>query len=337
MTTIATTSSMHAVRDYIQKANYTSSSLSSNGGFLNAQQVRAFLRVAINASVMMREGRIEFSDAVGFEVPRIHFNTRILKKGTESTRTTSGNRVAPATGLLSLSTKLFRGEVPVSDEALEDNVEGARHADTLMAGIAERVGLDVEEIAIKSDTSRNSLDSDEEDLGQFDGIIASAQDNFNSAQKLSATSLTPDNILEAMIEALPSKYRQRPLGELRLYVPTQLRDGYWGNLESRNTSLGDVAISQDQSLSLRKRGIPVVEVPSFSGTSTIANSAVDYTDFAILTHPKNIVWGFHRRVRVEKWRDPREGSTMFLPSVRFDVGFADPGYGVLMSGIPASF
>lgn len=330
---------LRAVRDYVRKANYTSSAIDSNGGLLNADQFQQFLRVAINNTVMLREGRIESSKAKAFEVARINFSTRILKSGTENTRTTDSNRVAPATGLLSLTTQLFRGEVPVSDELLEDNIEGPQHADTLMSGIAERVGLDVEILGIQSDTSRNSNDDAavEADLGKFDGIIASAQDNFPSAQKIDATSLTADAILEAMIEALPSKYRQRNWSELRLYVPTQLMDGYWGSLEGRATSLGDVALTGDQHTSLRKRGIPVVEVPSFSGTSTIDGTDIDYSTFAILTHPKNVTWAFHRDIRIEKFRDPREGTTSFLPTVRFDLGFSDPGLGVLASSVPTSF
>lgn len=331
---------MHTVRDWVQKAAHTSSDLQSNGGFLNAEQVREFLRVAINAAPMIRDGRQEFSNAVGFEVPRINFSSRMLHAGSEATRTTPTNRYVPSTGLLSLSTKLFRGELDYTDEALEDNVEGARYADTLMMGAAERVGLDVEEIAIKSDTDRDSNDDSTEkaDLGQFDGIIASAQDNFNSAQKINAASLGgADGILEAMIEALPSKYRQRQWNELRLYVPTALHDAYWNAVETRQTVLGDIHQDQDRHTMLRKRGIPVVEVPSFSGASTVGGNAINYATFAILTHPKNIVWGFHRRVRVERWRDPREGTNMILPTVRFDVGYADPGFGVLASSVPTSF
>jgi hypothetical protein len=43
----------------------------------------------------------------------------------------------------------------------------------------------------------------------------------------------------------------------------------------------------------------------------------------------NLYLGFHRRVRMERWRDPREGATSFLPSVRFDVKIGDPDFGVL--------
>jgi hypothetical protein len=68
----------------------------------------------------------------------------------------------------------------------------------------------------------------------------------------------------------------------------------------------------------------------------VVNTAtVDYGKFAILIHPSNIYVGFHRRVRIERWRDPREMCTYFIPSVRFAVAIADPNAAVLAYNIPA--
>ena len=72
--------------------------------------------------------------------------SRIMRAGTEATRLLDADRVVPTTGLASLSTVLLRGEVPISDEAFEDNIEKDRMADTIMTMVAEAVGRDVEEL-----------------------------------------------------------------------------------------------------------------------------------------------------------------------------------------------
>src|SRR5512139_2761085 len=141
-----------------------------SGGYLSPQQTREFLRQAIEASVLLSDVRIETSINPKFEIPRISLNSRILRPGVQATRVTEGNRQIPAYGLMSLSTVLFKGEVPVSDEYFEDSIERAALADTIMTMIAEAVGRDVEELVIKSDTTRDPAGADvaQTDSAMFD-------------------------------------------------------------------------------------------------------------------------------------------------------------------------
>lgn len=321
------------LQTWLEKAVWTSGDIAS-GGLLSPEQAKAFLRVAIEASVMMREARIETSANPKFEVPRIAFGDRVLRVGAEGVRLDDGDRVKPATGLVTLSTVLFKGEVPVSDELFEDNIERDQVADTIMAMLAEAVGRDIEEIAIKSDTAR--LPTEEKVFDQLDGIIKSIQVGTPSAQKIDMTTYTTyTDAFSRLVEVLPSRYR-RNYAELRLYVPTLHQDGYQKSLAGRGTGLGDQAVVADMVTRLAFRGIPVTGVPMLSGTDTINGAGVDYSKFLILTHPQNIIFGFHRRVRVERWRDPREGATSFLPSVRFDVKIANPEAVAFGYNVPAT-
>lgn len=320
------------LRRWIEKAvTVTSADFQSpGGGYLSPQQVKEFLRVAVDASVLVSELRQESSLSPKFEVPRISLNDRLLRKGTEATRldATTG-RTKPVTGLVTLSTELFKGEVLVSDETFEDQVEGEGYADTLAAMIAEAVGRDVEEIAIKSDTDRTG--GDDETLDQFDGIIKSYQDGLPAGQQLDMTGIdSPLFMFRMMLENLPAKYRRNP-SALRFYVPVIVGDEYHAELANRLTPGGDGWITEDGRLIFR--GIPVVSVPLLTGEDTIDGDPVDYGKFAWLTDPKNTIIGWHRRVRVEKFRDPREGATSFLPTVRFDVKHANPEAAVLASNI----
>lgn len=297
------------------------------GGYLSPQQVKQFLRIAIEESVLLRECRIETNIAPKFEIPRVSFADRILRPGVQATRLTDANRTKPTTGLMSLSTVLLKGEVPISDEAFEDQIEREGFADTLVEMIAQAVGRDLEEIAIKSDTARTPGVADPADDAVFDlldGIVKRATSVFLAGHKLDCTAVTTyDDLFARMIRALPPRYR-RNYGALRFYVPTVVKDGYQEQLSARGTGLGDQATVANMAASLAYRGVPVKDIPLLDGTSTINGLAIDYSKYCFLTNPQNIVCGFQRKVRVEKWRDPREGATSFIPTLRFDVDWADP-------------
>src|SRR4030095_233199 len=94
----------------------------------------------------------------------------------------------PVTALVTMSTVGYSGEVPVCDDVLEDNIELEGLADTLAEMIAEAVGRDVEEIAIKSDTAR--IPAEDATLDQQDGIIKLLQTGLPTGQKIDATAHT---------------------------------------------------------------------------------------------------------------------------------------------------
>jgi len=321
---------------WLEKATWTTPDITApaGGGLLSPQQAREFLRVLIDESILLKESNNQTSLSPKFEVPRISFGNRILRAGVEATRLAPGDRVKPLTGLVTLSTNLFKGEVPVSDEMFEDNIERDALADTIMVMIAEAVGRDIEEFVIKSDSARTSADgADFPVLSQFDGSIKQLQTSLPAAQKIDATSFDSyDQLFRQMVTKLPARYR-RDVTALRLYVPVKHGDGYQGELAARGTPLGDTNVIENLRLKLAFRGIPVVPVPLMTGVSTVAGAEVNYDNFAILTHPLNLYVGWHRRIRVERWRDPREGATSFLPSLRVDAKYADPAFGILAYNI----
>jgi HK97 family phage major capsid protein len=323
---------------WLEKATWTTPDIANTapgtGGVLSPQQAREFLRVVIDESVLLKEANNQTSASPKFEVPRISFGNRILRPGVEATRLVQADRVKPLTGLVTLSTNLFKGEIPVSDELFEDNIERDSLADTIMVMIAEAVGRDCEEYAIKNDLDRDGSDgADEAPLGQFDGMIKQLQTGLPAAHKIDGSGMTSyDQMFRNAISALPARYRRDPTA-LRFYVPVKHNDGYQSELAGRGTPLGDTNVTENLRMKLAFRGIPVVPIPLMTGVSTISGSEIDYDQFAILTHPQNLYVGWHRRIRVERFRDPRDAATSFLPTLRFDVKYADPSFGVLVSGL----
>jgi len=177
---------------WLEKATFSTADVTApaGGGLLSPQQAREFLRILIDESVLLKEANNQTSLSPKFEVPRISFGSRILRSGVEGARLADGDRVKPLTGLVTLSTNLFKGEVPVSDELFEDNIERDALADTIMVMIAEAVGRDVEEYAIKNDTDRTGADgADNSVLGVFDGLIKQLQTGLPAP---GPTQLRPD-------------------------------------------------------------------------------------------------------------------------------------------------
>src|SRR5690242_7570984 len=111
--------------EYIAKATMTTADLTGagNGGRLSAEQAQTFLRDAIEATVILSEADVFDSNSPVFEVPKISFASRIMRSGTEGTRLADPDRTKADTDLVTLTTQLFKGEVPISDETFEDNVE----------------------------------------------------------------------------------------------------------------------------------------------------------------------------------------------------------------------
>lgn len=321
---------------WLEKATFNTADITApaGGGLLSPQQSREFLRVLIDESVLLKEANNQTSLSPLFEVPRISFGNRILRVGTEASRLVESDRTKPLTGKVTLSTHLFKGEVPVSDELFEDNIERDALADTIMVMIAEATGRDVEEYAIKSDSDRTGADgADATVLAQFDGMIKQFQTGLPAAQKIDGSGVTSyDQLWRNMIRALPARYRRDPTA-LRFYVPVKHNDGYQSELAGRGTPLGDSNVTENLRMKLAFRGIPVVPIPLMTGVSTIAGAEIDYDNFCILTHPLNLYVGWHRRIRVERWRDPRDAATSFLPTLRFDVKYADPSFGILASAV----
>jgi HK97 family phage major capsid protein len=318
---------------WLEKATLTTADItpSTGGGLLSPQQATEFIRVAMDESVLLQDTNVQVSTSPKFELPRISFANRILRAGVEATRVADADRVKPATALVTLSTALFKGEVPMSDETFEDNVEREGLADSIMEMLTQAIGRDVEEIAIKSDTARTGAELAVFD--QFDGLIKQMQALLPGGQKIDATAYTePDALFAAMLEALPNIYR-RNYDQLKFYVPVVVADRYQAALAARGTTMGDQALVENIRANLGFRGIRVRPVPILSGTDTINTGAIDYSKFAMLVNPLNIYVGWHRRIRIERWRDPREGVTSFLPTLRFDVKFADPNYAVLASNV----
>ena len=297
--------------ELLRKATHTLADFGGAGEApLTIEQVRQFLRLAITPQIMLPDVRTVTSNANKWQESKIDFSSRIMRPGIEGERLSDGNRVKPTTGIVEISTVLVRGEVPVTDEVLEDQVEQAGYADTLMAMIAEAVGRDLEELAINGDTT-----SGDAYLALLNGWIYQAR-NGTGANTYNGAGDAQDyqKIFRNLVNTLPDRFK-RDIPNMRLYVPLRLEERYRDILANRGTPLGDLILMGNNEIryqSILVKGVPMMTITA--GTPDTSN--------VLLTHRMNLYFGIRRAIRLESFRDPREGQTSFIVTCRADAEIA---------------
>jgi len=295
-------------RDLLRKATLTTTDMTAQGTSLTLQQATSFLRLAITPQVMLPDVRTVTSSAAKWQEAHIAMDSRIMRPGVQATRLSDADRVEPSTGQIEINTVLLRGEIPVSDEVMEDNIEQAGFGTTIMTMIADAAGRDFEELMISGSTS-----SSDSYLAQTDGWLARCQGTGANIYSAAPDGQDYQTIFLHMLQMLPSKYK-RDRANMRFYVPVRLDENYRAALAGRGSPLGDALLTGTQPLVFQD--VPIVPVPLWPVSNT-------NTSYILLTHRLNLYAGFHRTIRIETFRDPREGATSWVVTARIapQVGY----------------
>jgi HK97 family phage major capsid protein len=309
---------MQENRDLIQKADFLLAQLAP-GGLLNPAQADRFVRLAIDASVLLSE-----MQRVNMKAPKelrekIRYGSRALRKGTEATALPEALRSRPDTEKVELDAQLVKAETRVSFEALEDSIEQGTFETTVQQTMAERISLDLEDLAVNGDT--NSADTL---LKTLDGFRKQAVTNL-----VVAGGATLDRtILKDTFKTMPSEFR-RDKRALRFITADEAAIDYQETLGDRQTTMGDSHVS---GMSIAPwQGIPVVEVPVFP---TNLGGGVDETEM-LLTDPRNMLFGVWRNIRIDTDRDVISGVYIIVVSARVEFLFAHEPAVVKTTGIKA--
>ena len=308
-------------QELLQKATLSLSDFGGSGEApLTIEQVEEFLRLAITPQVMLPDVKTVKSNSNKWQESTLDFASRILQPGTESTRLTPSGQVKPTTGIVEISTVLLRGEVPVSDEVMEDQVERAGFGDTIMSMVAEGSGRDIEQLFIQGDDDASVVtppSGDETYLALSDGWLKIAYETGGNTYDASGDGADYQEIFKTLLSMIADKYK-KDLPNWRFYVPKRLEEMYRDQLAARGTPLGDLMLEGGREV--KYQTIPIRGVPLFP----IASGTPD-TSFILFAHRLNLYGGYRREVRMETFRDPREGATSFIVNTRVDAEIAVPG------------
>lgn len=293
--------------ELIRKADIALSDLASNGGLLLPEQSDRFLRNLIDQPTLLRQVRSVPMNGPTMKINKIGFGSRVLQPAVSATPLADANRVKPDLGQVNLATSEVIAEVHIPYEVLEDNIEGGNvrtalqgqpgglHA-TILDLLSERAALDLEELAIKGDTSNGS----DGYLALQNGYLKLAQSNI-----VNVGGTIAKDVIKAGINAMPTRYlrnRNSLINFVSVQNETELRDQY-GN---RQTAMGDAQVQGNLPLSV-------------FGT-TVQGVALMPQANGLFTNPLNLIFGIQRQVMMEYDKDIR--ARVFIIVLTARVAFA---------------
>jgi HK97 family phage major capsid protein len=290
-------------RTIIEKADIAVSNLISSGGYLNAEQANAFIRMIIDQPTIINECRTVRMSAPKRKIEKIGFGSRILRAAPSSgTALDASKRAAPDLGLIELETEEIIAEVWLPYDVLEDNIERGGLEQTIMTMIAERAALDLEELIVLGDTG--SADSY---LALVDGILALTP----TGHTIDGSGITDidKGLFKEAIQRMPTRYlRNRAM--MKHYVSHHVEMEYRDSIADRATSLGDEKISKF--------------TPMFAYGTPVQPTAMMPDNKLFLSYPKNIVWGIQRDIMIETDKDIRRRVLIIVLTMRCDVKIEEP-------------
>ena len=294
-------------RSLLEKADLALADLTAGGGLLKPEQAQKFMRLLIKDSVLMRLVTVMPMASPKQQVSKIKFGSRILRPGAEATAVAPADRARPDMSSVELDAKLFKAEVRLSDEVLEDSIERGELRQTIMELMADAISRDMEELLIQGDTA-----SADPLMATMDGVLKQATSNVVDA----AGAQLSKELLRDMLKTIPSEHL-RDKRAMRFLTSVDSDLDYRNTLAERATAVGDRLLEGDTPVLYS--GVPLQPVPLFP-----ENLGPDSDQTSILLcDPKNIHVGIWRNIRVETARDISEGSLKIVATMRFDVKFAD--------------
>lgn len=288
----------------LQKADLVLADLTTNGGLLQPVHAQKFFRILIDEAVVMKQATVVPMKSPKQVIDKIKFGTRILHTGYEARALPEADRSKPTTSFLELDAKLFKAEVRLTNEVLEDSIERGGLRQTIMSMMADRIALDIDEILIKGDTT-----SSDPYLASFNGLLKQVTSNVYDH----ADTVTNRTLWKSMLKAMPSQYLRNKKA-LRFFTSIDSEIDYRDALADRATAnIGDRFVEFDAPAMYS--GVPVEGVPGFPeniGTSNHCTSP-------ILIDPKNMHVGIWRDIRIETDKLIQEGVLVIVATMRFDM------------------
>lgn len=297
-------------KSILEKADLSLNNLLVDGGLLVPEQAARFVRILIKRSRLMGMSTVQPMRSPRREINKIRFTDRILHAAQSARALPEDLRSKPDLEQVLLDSNLYKAEVRLNDEVLEDSIERNQLANTVMQLLSGAVARDMEEISILADTT-----SADPDLSQFDGIIAQAQSNIVNAGGVAMHK----GVLRDMQKNMPSEFLVNR-ADMAYITAVDAEIDYRDSISNRQTSTGDQALGAfaTSTATVNYTGTPVEAIPLWPENLGNDNDET----VALFLDPKNITFGVQRQVRMETDKDISAGEIIIVMSVRWDVKFA---------------
>lgn len=299
----------------VQRADIALADLASNGGLLLPEQANQFMDFIQEEPTMIKQARTIRMARPITRVLRMGFKERILRAarqvgnqnddGSHGRKMRKADRAAPTTDAVEMSSNEVIAECRIPYELLEDNIEGRNFEAHLLRLIAQRVALDLEEIALWGDKT-SAVDV----LALQDGWMKKALlegnvfDNTNKG-------ISSDMFANALL-SMPQVYLKY-LAQMRGWITHANRIRYGQTIARRQTAFGDTAVQTH--LPIQAAGLTV------EGAGLMA--AGENGQGGLITYPNNLLFGIHRDITIESDKDIAAREYIIVVTARIAVGVED--------------
>lgn len=233
--------------ELIEKGIISTSALAS-GGKLNAEQADRFIDFVFDETGLRGIVRLVRMRAEQFDIDKIGVGKRVAVPKDEAVD--PGVRRGVVTSKVSLNKKAVMVPFEISEEFLEDNIEGEDAEDRVARMMGTQFANNLEDMYINGDTLGVAVP--EEDIvegGSTDFVKDPLLALMDGWWKIAKTGNIVDadsanissNIFSKMKNAMPNKFRKR-LNQLRFFMPMDTEQNYRQALAARGTALGDNAL-----------------------------------------------------------------------------------------------
>lgn len=287
-----------------QRADFVLTGSLSSGGKMPDDKRRIFLELAQNATPLLAAARREDMPTETYKIPRIIFADDIVRAGpTEGTELASGQRTAPTTSEVTLTSKNYEAVVKVGRYTLMDNVEGPRLFNRLVTLMAQRIGVDIEKRGLQGDSTESDSTLVARGYALQDGWI----------KRISTRTVDLSNAdisrgaFESAITALPLRFRETMRHQF--FVEEYAGDKWRQLIGERATMLGDQAVISGTLPPVGGYGIKQVgNMPVTTGSPNVAP--------ALFCDPQNLIFGVYKDIEIETEEVKRENAVYIIARYR---------------------
>lgn len=230
---------------YINKASVITPQSFQNGfaspAGLSREEADRFIDYVIDQSFLKSNARVERMNAPTKTIAKVGIGQNILKPAKSAVD--PGNTVSFTTDQLTLETKEIIAIAEISDDSLEDNIEGDAFVDHLMRMIAAQAANELELMCMYGKKIANPNEAT--DIRQLvDGWFTIAREQGHKLDARDTNLFADDNgyieptKLSKVVKTLPNKYRGNK-GNLRFLVADDIYQDYNDYLGARAVSTAD--------------------------------------------------------------------------------------------------
>jgi len=237
-------------RELLQKMLTTNSFFTA--GLLKPEQQDQFITYVRGEATLLRAVRFIRMSRFSMEIDKMHIGEPITESAAEATGSTYDADAAFTR--VTLTAQKIRSRLPYSVETLIGNIEGPRFENTIIQRMSERIGVDMEHLALNGDTAYTPTNTPE-------GRLLTRQDGWakicEGAHIVDAGGDTIRKEIFAEAKArMPKDFRRDP--GLRFLCSQNIADNWLTTLSDRG---GEIGVGALRGTTVKPYGVPLLEVP----------------------------------------------------------------------------